>query len=164
LELTYTAWDLEPFAKDCGWFGPPFRWDEHRRFLLRCELDAAFFHLYLGGSRDWGPAGSPLLDAFPAPGDAIGHIMDSFPIVRARDTLRHGDYRTKCVILDIYNRLQTAIATGEPYQTLLDPPPGDPRCCHPPREAAQPASSAAEVPAREAPLEPIEATWTPTTE
>ena len=47
LELTYTAWDLEPFAQDCGWRGPPFRWDEDRRFLLRCELDAAFFHLYL---------------------------------------------------------------------------------------------------------------------
>lgn len=26
LELTYTAWDLEPFAKDCGYDGPPFRW------------------------------------------------------------------------------------------------------------------------------------------
>jgi hypothetical protein len=26
---------------------PPFRWDEDRRFLLRAELDAAFFHLYL---------------------------------------------------------------------------------------------------------------------
>jgi len=37
LELTYTAWDLEPFAKDCGWFGPPFRWDEERRFLLRAS-------------------------------------------------------------------------------------------------------------------------------
>jgi hypothetical protein len=28
LELTYTAWDLQPFAQDCGWSGPPFRWDE----------------------------------------------------------------------------------------------------------------------------------------
>jgi Eco57I restriction-modification methylase len=46
LELCYTAWDLESFAQDCGWPGPPFRWDEERRFLLRCELDAAFFHLY----------------------------------------------------------------------------------------------------------------------
>jgi len=46
LELTYTAWDLEAFAKDCGYDGPPFRWDESRRFLLRCELDAAYFHLY----------------------------------------------------------------------------------------------------------------------
>jgi hypothetical protein len=53
LELTYTAWDLEPFAQDCGWPGPPFRWDEDRRFLLRCELDAAFFHLYLGSEDEW---------------------------------------------------------------------------------------------------------------
>lgn len=45
LELTYTAWDLEPFSRDCGYEGPPFRWDEERRFWLRCELDAAFFHL-----------------------------------------------------------------------------------------------------------------------
>jgi hypothetical protein len=51
LELTYTAWDLEAFAKDCGYDGPPFRWDEERRFLLRCELDAAYFHLY-GIARD----------------------------------------------------------------------------------------------------------------
>ena len=28
LELTYTAWDLEPFANDCGYHGPPFRWDD----------------------------------------------------------------------------------------------------------------------------------------
>ena len=47
LELTYTAHDLDSFARDLGWDGPPFRWDEERRFLLRCELDAAFFHLYL---------------------------------------------------------------------------------------------------------------------
>src|SRR4051794_37649942 len=40
LELTYTAWDMQPFATDCGHDGPPFRWDEGRRFLLRCELDA----------------------------------------------------------------------------------------------------------------------------
>src|SRR5690606_25369808 len=31
LELTYTAWDLEAFALDCGYDGPPFRWDEERR-------------------------------------------------------------------------------------------------------------------------------------
>src|SRR5947207_6955371 len=37
LELTYTAWDLEPFAKDCGYDGPPFRWSEERRFLLNSE-------------------------------------------------------------------------------------------------------------------------------
>ena len=51
LELTYTAWDLKAFADDCGDDGPPFIWDPERRFQLRCEIDAAFFHLY-GISRD----------------------------------------------------------------------------------------------------------------
>jgi len=58
LELTLYRLDLEPFAQDCGWPGPPFRWDEERRFLLRCELDAAFFHLYLPAEESgaWRPA------------------------------------------------------------------------------------------------------------
>ena len=51
LELTYTAWDLQPFAKDCGYDGAPFVWNEERRFQIRCEIDAAFFHLY-GIERD----------------------------------------------------------------------------------------------------------------
>ena len=60
LELSYSAWDLEPFGLDCGWSGPPFRWDEERRFLLRCELDAAYFHLYFSADSDgqWRPRGS----------------------------------------------------------------------------------------------------------
>jgi hypothetical protein len=112
VELTYTAWDLAPFARDCGYDGPPFRWDEARRFLLRCELDAAFFHLY-GIARD----------------DA-DYILETFPIVKRDDVKRHGDYRTKRTILEIYDAMQTAIATGEPYQTILDPPPGNPRMAH----------------------------------
>ena len=46
LELSYTANDLNFFARDCAYDGPPFLWDDERRFLLRCELDAAFFHFY----------------------------------------------------------------------------------------------------------------------
>ncbi len=117
LELTYTAWDLAPFARDLGWTGPPFRYDPARRFLLRCELDAAFFHLY-GVSRD----------------DA-DYILDTFPIVRRADEKTYGEYRTKHTILDRYDALANAIATRNPYQTLLDPPPADPRVAHPPRIA-----------------------------
>ena len=43
LELTYTSWDLEAFAADCGYNGPPFRWDEERRFLLRCGARRGLF-------------------------------------------------------------------------------------------------------------------------
>jgi hypothetical protein len=115
LELTYTAWDLEPFARDCGYAGPPFRWDEARRFLLRAELDAAFFHLY-GLHRD-----------------DTAYILDTFPIVRRKDIAQHGEYRTQRVILEIYDALAAATRTGQPYQTRLDPPPADPRVAHPPK-------------------------------
>jgi len=57
--------------------------------------------------------------------------MDTFPIVKRKDEAKHGGYRTKRVILEIYDAMRQAMDTGEPYQTLLDPPPADPRCCHP---------------------------------
>jgi protein SCO1/2/putative membrane protein len=36
--VTCTAWNLESFAEDCSWVGPPFRWNEGHRFLLRMGL------------------------------------------------------------------------------------------------------------------------------
>ena len=148
LELTYTAWDLEPFANDCGYHGPPFRWNEDRRFLLRCEIDAAFFHLYLPADEhgDWSPArrsdGCPqdetpeqlaeLKRHFPKPRDAVTYVMDTFPIVRRKDEAAFGDYRTRRIILDIYDSMQASSAIREPYRTRLDPPLTIFRCFHPP--------------------------------
>lgn len=118
LELTYTAWDLEAFAHDVGYDGPPFRWDPARRFLLRAEIDAAFFHLY-GISRD-----------------DSAYVLDSFPIVRKNDEKTHGNYRTKDAILEIYDGMAEARTSGLSYATLLDPPPADPRVAHAPRTVA----------------------------
>jgi len=112
LELTYTAWDLQPFAKDCGYDGPPFRWDEERRFLLRCELDAAYFRLY-GIERD-----------------DVDYIMETFPIVKRKDEKQYGEYRTKRVILEIYDEIQRAIETGVAYETRLVPGPADVAVAH----------------------------------
>jgi N-6 DNA Methylase len=133
LELTYTAWDLEAFAQDCGWPGPPFRWDEDRRFLLRCELDAAFFHLYLGSEDEWRQQPEALTRAFPTPRHAVSYIMDTFPIVKRKDEAKHGSYRTKDTILQIYDALAESITSGIAYQTLLDPVPASFRTAHPPR-------------------------------
>lgn len=119
------------FAQDCDWPGPPFRWDEERRFLLRCELDAAFFHLYLGSEEEWSQQPEALTRAFPTPRDAVSYIMDTFPIVKRKDEAKHGSYRTKVTILQIYDALGEAIQTGQPYQTRLDPPPAAPECRHP---------------------------------
>ena len=138
LELAYTARDLEAFALDCGYEGPPVRWNEERRFLLRCELDAAYFHLYLGSPSDWGTDSSQLREMFPTPRDAVDYIMETFPIVKRRDIARtevkndsgevtqEGRYITKDTMLEIYDEMAEAIRTGQPYQTRLDPPPGPP--------------------------------------
>jgi hypothetical protein len=127
LELVYTASDVESFARDLGYDGPPFRWDADRRSFLRCELDAAFFHLY-GLERD-----------------DVDYVMDTFWVVRDRDVKAHGEYRTKRLILEIYDELAEAIATGRPYQTRLDPPPADPRVAHPSSDSARAQVSSARL-------------------
>lgn len=126
LELTYTAWDLKPLACDLGYEGAPFCWDEDRRFLLRCELDAAYFHLYLGTPAKWEADTPRLREMFPTPRDAVDYIMDTFTIVRRKDEQAHGEYRTKRVILEMYDQIAEAIRSGVAYQTQLDPPPGPP--------------------------------------
>ena len=131
LELLYTGEDLRAFARDCGWDRPPFRWNEERRFLLRCELDAVFFHLYLpaGANGGWRPSrrsdGCPIDETteqfadlkrhFPTPRDAVACILDTFPGVRREDEAKHGEHRTKRVILEIYDAMQESFATGRPY-------------------------------------------------
>ena len=92
LRLTYTAHDMEPFARDLGYGGPPFIWDEEDRRHLRARLDALYFHLY-GLDRD----------------DA-GYILDTFPIVRRADEAQFdGRYRTRELILAYMN----ALAAGD---------------------------------------------------
>ena len=116
-ELSYTGCDLSSFAKLLGDDGPPFVWDDERRTLIRGELDAAFFHLY-GVERD-----------------DVDYILGTFPIVRRKDEARFGEFRTKRLILEIYDSMADAEATGAAYQTVLDPPPGEG-----PRHPARPAT------------------------
>jgi hypothetical protein len=54
----------------------------------------------------------------------------ALPMVRRKDVQKHGEYRTKRVILESYDETTAAMAGGPPYQTRLDPPPGDPRVAH----------------------------------
>lgn len=131
VELTYTAWDLEPFAVDCGYAGLPFVWDDERRLLLRAEVDAAFFHLYLGAPDEWSRnASDALKSALPTPRHAVSHIMETFPIVKKKDIESFGTYRTKDTILEIYDSMSTAILTGQLYHTRLSPPPAAPTLRH----------------------------------
>jgi hypothetical protein len=131
LELTYTAWDLEPFARDLGYSGPPFRYDPERRALLRGELDACFFHLYLGSDEEWArEATAELRGLFASPREAVVYILDQFPVLKQREEARYGQYRTARLVLETYDRMAHAAATGAPYRTVLDPPPADPGVAH----------------------------------
>ena len=103
--------------------------------MLRCELDAAFFHLYLPteANGDWRKRRRETAETwrgsrppFRPRREALAYIMDTFLIVKRKDEEKWGDYRTKRVILEIYDAMAEAIRTCQPYQTLLDPPPGPP--------------------------------------
>jgi hypothetical protein len=104
LELTYTSYDMEGFARHHCEMGPPFRWNDRRRHLLRAELDAAYFHLY-GVS-----------------GEDLEHIMGTFRAFRNRYPDRFAS--TKSAIQRAYRAMAHAIRTGDVYQTIVRPAPG----------------------------------------
>ncbi|MFG3526683.1 Eco57I restriction-modification methylase domain-containing protein [Streptomyces sp. NPDC047917] len=115
LELTYTAHEMAPFARDLGDTDTPFRWNEERRAVIRAELDALFFHLYDTNRDD------------------VSYILDTFPIVKRKDEEKYGEYRTKNLILAEYDRMASAGLTLETpltedesgtYRSTLTPPPG----------------------------------------
>lgn len=68
----------------------------------RAELDAAMFLLF-GVERD-----------------DVDYIMETFPIVKRKDIAAHGEYRTKRLILEIYDAMAEAEKTGVPYASPFD--------------------------------------------
>jgi hypothetical protein len=56
--------------------------------------------------------------------DDADYILETFPIVKRKE-MEHGEYRTKRVILEIYDAMRQAMETCVPYQTRLDPPPAN---------------------------------------
>ncbi len=98
-ELTYTAHDMAPFARDMGYVDargnakPPFRWDEGRRLTLRAKLDAVYFHLYGVTDRD-----------------DVRYIYSTFPIVKREEMAAHGRYLSQDLCLAWMN----ALASGNP--------------------------------------------------
>lgn len=133
VELIYNSYDLETFANDCGYPGEPFRWNIERRDMLRCEIDAAFFYLYLHA--DYGFSSEKFLeprsgeeDLIRSTGfsccDAVSYILDSFPVARRQDEARfNGEYRTKRLIIEYFGDLVAAVTGGKPYKSRLIPEP-----------------------------------------
>jgi hypothetical protein len=99
LELVYTANDIKPFAEDMGYDGPPFRWDEERRALLRAELDAYYAKLY-GLDRDE-------LRYILDPQDVYGPNFpgETFRVLKDKEIRQYGEYRTRRLVLEAWDRL-----------------------------------------------------------
>lgn len=76
--------------------------DPQQRAAVRAEIDALVFHLYA------------------IKRDDVDYIMETFPIVKRKDIAAHGEYRTKHMILDVYDRMAEAIRTGTPYSSPFD--------------------------------------------
>lgn len=75
--------------------------------ILRAELDALMFHVY-GISRD----------------DA-DYILETFPIVKRKDVAAHGEYRTKHLILEAYDRLASDLPKSSPTAQQIREEVGD---------------------------------------
>ena len=102
LRLSYTAYDLQPFAQAQGYDGEPYGWDIEVRRHLRARLDALYFILY-GLNQD----------------DAA-YVMDSFPITRRNEEQAFGGmYLTKELIL----RYMSALQAGDTETVVVFPSP-----------------------------------------
>ena len=93
LELTYTADDLEGFARDVGFDGSPFPWDDSRRHCLQSELDAIYAHMYGLERTDMEWILDPPLPSF------------SFPALKRNEIAEFGEYRTQRLVLTAYDQL-----------------------------------------------------------
>jgi hypothetical protein len=104
LELTYTSHAMAPFARDLGYDGPPFQWDEDRRAHLRAELDAFYARAY-GLTRD---ELRYILDPADVYGD--GYPSETFRVLKNKEIKQFGEYRTRRLVLAAWDRME---ANGE---------------------------------------------------
>jgi hypothetical protein len=107
VELTYTSHSLASFARDLGYHGLPFKWEEERRAQLRAELDAVYAHAY-GLTRDE-------LRYILDPADVKGpdYPSETFRVLKKNEIAKWGEYRTARLVLAAYDEQSTTSAAAE---------------------------------------------------
>jgi hypothetical protein len=100
LELTYTSHSMAPFARDLGYDGAPFVWEEDRRALLRAELDAWYARAY-GLTRHE-------LRYILDPAEVMGgdYPSESFRGLKKNEIAKYGEYRTARLVLQAWDRME----------------------------------------------------------
>ncbi|HDZ16779.1 MAG TPA: hypothetical protein ENH75_00720, partial [archaeon] len=86
IQLSFTSYDLRNFAENCGYSGPPYKWDFEERNCLRAELDAIYAHLYKYSRNE------------------LEYIIDTFTVTKKYDMNNYNEFRTKILILNAYEK------------------------------------------------------------
>ena len=91
LELVFTSWDMISFAQDFikSKDLKPYKWSTERREILKAELDAIFAMMY-GYTYD-----------------ELNYILNSFDILRKNELRELGEFRTKRLVLNSYEKLHS---------------------------------------------------------
>jgi hypothetical protein len=102
LELTYTSHALDPFARDLGYDGPAFAWNEDRRAHLRAELDAFYARAY-GLTRDE-------LRYILDPADVKGpdYPSETFRVLKEKEASQFDEFRTRRLVLAAWDRMEVS--------------------------------------------------------
>ncbi|WP_449101549.1 Eco57I restriction-modification methylase domain-containing protein [Pseudomonas veronii] len=100
LTLTYTTYDLSPWAQDLGYSGEPFSFDQGRRSQIRAELDAWYARAY-GITRDE-------LRFILDPSDVMdnGYPSETFAVLKRNEEREFGEYRTQRLVLEAWDKLE----------------------------------------------------------
>ncbi|HDR9104566.1 TPA: N-6 DNA methylase [Burkholderia vietnamiensis] len=122
LELTYTAYDLAPWADDLVAYdhrpdaerGQPFAWNPERRAQLRAELDAYYARFY-GLTRDE-------LRYILDPADVMGteYPSQTFRVLKNSEMKEFGEYRTQRLVLEAWDR-QSAMSSHDAFVAPVVP-------------------------------------------
>ena len=91
---------MAPFARDLGYDGPPFAWDEERRASLRADLDAFYARAY-GLTRDE-------LRYILDPTDVKGpdYPSETFRVLKEKEVRQYGEYLTRRLVLAAWDRME----------------------------------------------------------
>jgi len=128
LELLYTSRELDNFAQDMGYDGPPFKWYEDHRAVLKAELDAYYAKLY-GLNRKqlryildpadlteselrnildpWEEVSDPLdPEGYDSRRQASTFPGETFRVLKTKEIRKYGEYRTRRLVLEAWERLE----------------------------------------------------------
>jgi len=153
LEIIFVSRDLDNFAIDIGYHGPPFSMNKERCDLLKAELDAYYARMY-GFNRKllryildpadltpkeledildpWEEVADPLdPEGYEQRAAASTFPGETFRVLKEKEIRKYGEYRTRRLVLEAWERMQESIDTGMEYVPMVDPPPAHPSMAHP---------------------------------